>query len=95
MSAARVLAVATASATQTTKAGHGAVNSPTRRNLPASTSGFVMNFSQKKTSALPAANASTAPVEIADGDERELLDGPTLALARARMPSGAIPSPCG
>ena len=49
---------------QTTNAGHGATNSPTRRNRAESTSGLVMNFSQKNTSALPLANASIAPCSV-------------------------------
>jgi hypothetical protein len=49
---------------QRTNAGHGATNSPTRLNLPESTSGLVMNFSQKNTSALPLANESIAPCSV-------------------------------
>ena len=41
-----------------------------------------MSFSQKNTSALPAANAVDCPFEIADRDELERVDRPAL---RARV----------
>mmetsp|Transcript_7423 Transcript_7423/g.16924 ORF Transcript_7423/g.16924 Transcript_7423/m.16924 type:complete len:248 (+) Transcript_7423:2006-2749(+) len=48
--------------TATTKQGHGVGISPTRRKIPWSTRGFVMNFSQRKPFALPSVRASCAPL---------------------------------